>query len=191
MRPARLLPLLVLTALLPAACPAQAQSIRRCVQTDGTTVFTDRHCEDLGASDRSYRPPAGVPGQSARTPLGCPRRYQDLVERVGAAIASGDVNRLASLYLWAGASGDGANRIMDRLEVLVNRPLLDIRPVLSASAPVDEAGAGAADDDPSADGPAAPAPLAIELHQRLASSRHPSSTVLGLRRSYDCLWISF
>lgn len=182
----RLPPLLLVLTCLLLPVHSHAQSLQRCIQPDGTAVFTDRRCEDVGASNRRYRPPT-APAQAGarqRAYLQCPRSAQDMMERVGAAVASGDVNRLGALYLWNGLSADRANQVMDRLETIVRRPLLDIQPILSAPAP-----------SAAADGQAPPAApprtaLGLELRQGLANTSRPSSTVLGLRRAYDCLWIS-
>ena len=106
---------------------AQAQ-IRRCVMDDGGHVYTDRQCADLGASERAPR--TGAVQQGGRLiRRDCSRNLQDLVFELAASIDNRDVNRLAGIYHWPGASTRGARAIMDRLDGIVNRPLLGISPL--------------------------------------------------------------
>ncbi|MBO9715450.1 MAG: DUF4124 domain-containing protein [Pseudoxanthomonas sp.] len=110
---------------LPAA--AHAQAVQRCVGADGRAVYTDRRCDDIGAVDRL--PPPGT-AEGAHVFRGmCPRVLSQLVGEVGAAIRAGDANRLAGIYDWSGVSGKAASRVLDRLEAMVGRPLVDIAPV--------------------------------------------------------------
>ena len=103
---------------------------------DGDTVYTDKNCEDIGAMDRL---PAGTTGPSATGALyrgGCSRTLSDLVAQVSMAITAGDVNRLAGVYHWSGVSDASALRILDQLDAVVQRPLVDIVPVRPAPAPI-------------------------------------------------------
>src|SRR3546814_1628982 len=67
------------------ALPGEAQ-IRRCVGPDGDTIYTDRTCADVGATER--------PAPSVHSPVyggkswarGCSRSLRDLVFEVTAAI---------------------------------------------------------------------------------------------------------
>lgn len=170
------------------------QAIHRCTSASGTTVFTDRRCEDLGATSRVIRPRVDAAGRATPANLGCPRRLSDLVQQISAAIDQGDANRLASLYPWNGVSDATANRLLDRMEGIVRRPLVDIAPIFPPPAPLTAADGSVVDDN--ADGyypQAAPVqkqrPVGLRLQQTLSNGT-PSSTVLGLRRRDDCFWIT-
>ena len=45
------------------------------------------------------------------------------------------MNRLASVYDWSGVSDASASRTLQRLEAMVERPLVDIAPVYTSSEP--------------------------------------------------------
>lgn len=129
--------LLLITALAalawaaPVPVPA-ATPVQRCVTSDGRTVYTDRHCADLGAVSRI--PPARTGGSRRDVHLhriGCARTLPALTGEVAAAVRARDVNRLASIYHWAGVSNASARRILDRLEAVAARPLVDIVPVMA------------------------------------------------------------
>ena len=189
-----------LTALLLAACaysaPAAAQEkkVQRCSTTSGDTVYTDKRCEDIGAMDRLPRTaPGGGGGSSSLYRGGCSRTLSDLVYQITAAIDNQDVNRLASVYQWSGISNAAANSILNKLEAIVKRPLVDIVPVRPAPPPIlDENGVMV---DQNRDGyypqtAAVQRPIGLRLEQTLSNGSTPSRTVLGLRRSYNCFWIS-
>ena len=191
-----LLPLLLLLAgyclLSPPAAHAQAK-IQRCTAMNGETVYTDKRCEDIGAMDRLPQISAGSTGGSGVYRSGCSRTLSDLVYQITAAVQNKDVNRLASVYQWAGVSNASANSILNRLEAIVKRPLVDIVPVRPRPAPVTDENGVVVDEN--ADGyypqTAAPQrPVALRLEQTLANGSTPSQTVLGLRRSYGCFWVS-
>lgn len=118
--------LLALVAL-PSLLPARAQQVQRCMGADGRAVYTDRRCDDIGAVDRL--PPAGAAEGPRLFRGGCPRVLSQLVGEIGAAIQGRDVNRLAGIYDWTGVSDASASRVLDRLEAIVERPLVDIAPV--------------------------------------------------------------
>ncbi|WP_340647712.1 DUF4124 domain-containing protein [Pseudoxanthomonas winnipegensis] len=196
--PLLLLPLAFALTALAWSASAQAQAIHRCTDASGVSVFTDRRCEDLGAASRVPRPLPTIAGEAgdapARTHLGCPRKLSDLVQRIGAAIAAKDANDLAALYQWNGISDASANRLLDRMEGIVRRPLLDITPVLPAPDPVVEADGTITDANtdgfyPQATPPQRRRPVGLRLQQTLSNGT-PTSTVIGIRRSYDCFWIS-
>ncbi|MBP6216577.1 MAG: DUF4124 domain-containing protein [Luteimonas sp.] len=124
-RPLAALCLLLLATLV--ALPASAQ-IRRCTTADGGHVYTDRPCKDLGAVERQPRQAgAGTAGRVTRRD--CSRNVRDLVLEMTAAIDNRDVNRLAGIYHWPGTSNRSAYAIMQRLDTIVQRPLIDITPV--------------------------------------------------------------
>lgn len=161
---------------------AEAQ-VRRCETAAGTAVFTDRKCADVGAEERLPRKDAG-PARTLRLHRGgCSRNLQDLVYEMTAAIDARDANRLAGVYHWVGASTRGANVVMERLEGIANRPLVDIAPVM-AGVP------GDADAYYPSTIPARQPPVALRVEQTLANGSTPSSTVFGLRQHFGCWWIT-
>ena len=96
--------LLLLTgagAFLPGAAQAQ---VRRCTAADGSLVYTDRKCEDIGGRERPASPAATGVGLAHAARGGCARSVQDLVYSLSSAIQSGDANRIAGVYDWAGMS---------------------------------------------------------------------------------------
>lgn len=192
----RLLPVLILCLGLPMASPSAAQNVRRCTNTDGGTVFTDRQCTEIGAIEqRRIVAPADVnPSRARPYGNGCPHRLSDLVQQITSSIASRDVNGLASIYAWNGLSSGGSERILTRLEAIVQRPLvaiLPVRPGTPVTAADAETGTPEAPLDTYAEPAArAPHPIGLRLEQTLPDGRTPSHTVLGLHRRYQCFWIS-
>ena len=173
---------------LPAA-PALAQSINRCMGADGTTIYTDRRCSDVGASARPQRGMA-TPARTAYR--GCARNLQDLVHEVSTAIDSRDVNRLAGVYHFTGMSSRGGHGVMDRLDAIVQRPLIDIVPVQAEPPAVAPAGGYAASTFPPQATAAAARrrPVGLRLEQTAGDRITPRSTVFGLRRHMGCWWVS-
>ncbi|MCF7749486.1 DUF4124 domain-containing protein [Bacillus subtilis subsp. subtilis] len=190
---------LVLAALcvlcLPPPVSAQAQRVNRCTNAQGQTVFTDRRCDALGATERMPTPTPTV-GNTGIYRAGCARRLSELTGQIRDAVSQQDVNRLSSIYLWNNVSNATANSIIGRLESVVQRPLVDIAPVYPAS---DEATVAAPDAVPvlGSDGlplaevtPRRPRPVGLRLEQTLGSTATPARTVFGLRRQYGCFWIT-
>lgn len=129
----------LLLAVLAAPLPAAAQGVQRCMDGSGRTVFTDQRCADIGATARvppSLDGAASGAGARPRGPLpgGCPRTAAQLAGELGTALRAGDSNRLAGLYDWSGVRGPAASRVLDQLERIATRPLLDIAPVLAEAA---------------------------------------------------------
>lgn len=210
----RLVLLLTLAAAAsaPIAAPAQDAAPRRCVGPGGNTIYTDRPCESIGAVARVPRGAApaarGVGGRG-----GCARTLQELVYAITNAIDTRDANRLGEVYHWIGHDQTSGYRVLERLQAIVDRPLVDIVPLRAAPASADNAAPSAASataaDMPAASAaPAAPeaatgtldptprtarprAPVALRLEQTLANGSTPSRTVFSLRRHLDCWWISF
>lgn len=135
--PDRLRLLLLLTAapaaLLLHSSPAQAQ-IRRCTDAHGNSVYTDRDCASAGGVDRLPR--GAAPATAQQTPYtgGCARNLRDLVGQITSAIDAHDGNKLASVYHWTGMSDDRAYAVIERLDAIAQRPLLDIAPVMPSVA---------------------------------------------------------
>ncbi len=180
---------------LPAPASAQAQRVNRCTNAQGQTVFTDRRCDALGATERM---PARTPtvGNTGIYRAGCARRLSELTGQIRDAVSLQDVNRLSSIYLWNNVSNATANSIIGRLEAVVQRPLVDIAPVYPASddsagddatvtAPLDAEGQPLAQAPPQR-----PRPVGLRLEQTLGTTATPARTVFGLRRQYGCFWIT-
>lgn len=119
--------LLALAVAALAHAPAQAQ-IRRCTAADGSAVFTDRDCAALGAVES--RPQAEGPATARRGWRGgCARSLQALVFEVGMAIDARDGNRLARSYHWTGMGHRAGYSVIERLDAIAQRPLLDLTAV--------------------------------------------------------------
>lgn len=197
--------------LWPAAARAQ-QAPNRCTGPAGNTIYTDRACASIGASDRLPRGTASLAYRQRRG--GCARTVQELIYEITTAIDTQDVNRLGAVYHWVGMDAASGDRILDRLQTLVDRPLVDIvalRPAsvpIIAEAPVVSPGTAAAvvpatpaiaiapNAEPAGTEVAIPrpperrAPVGLRLQQTLGKSNTPSQTTLGLRKHLDCWWIT-
>ncbi|TDK27351.1 hypothetical protein E2F46_03940 [Luteimonas aestuarii] len=114
------------------AQPTQAQ-VQRCETADGRTVFTDRACEDVGAVSRLQR--GTDEGQASPHRRGCNRTLQDLTFELTMAIDARDANRLAAVYHWPGIGHRDGYAIMDRLDAIAQRPLVDARPLFPEDTP--------------------------------------------------------
>ncbi|HEY0662129.1 MAG TPA: hypothetical protein VGD21_12515 [Lysobacter sp.] len=176
---------------------------------DGRSVFTDRACTDIGAVERLPR--AEASGGAARAYRGgCARNLQDLVFEVTTAIDARDANRLANVYHWPGMSGSTAYAIWNRLDMVVNRPLVDIAPVMPRSPEPEPIIVDGNDMDVATEAPAERAkradpldgdlypqttvrrtPIGLRVEQTLGKSSTPSRTVFGLTRHFGCWWIRF
>ena len=192
MRPFLLLLCLSGAALCLAPSRASAQQVQRCTSMSGETIYTDKRCEDIGAMDRLPRAAAAGSGTS-RYRSGCSRTLSDLVQQITAAIDNKDVNRLASIYQWAGVSNASANRILDRLEAIAQRPLVDIVPIRPRPPPIVDENGIVIDENSDGYYPQTTVrqrPVGLRLEQTLANGSTPSQTVFGLHRSYTCFWIS-
>ena len=168
---------LILLLLMSCAAFPAAAVVRRCVAQDGTLVFTDRRCADVGAVEQA-QPDTPTPVATVYRDA-CPRTLRDLVDRLRAAADIRDVNQLAALYQWNGQSTRTANEVMDRLQKIVDRPLLDIGAVRAGGGDEDDAGA-----------PAHRLLTGLRLEQTLADGVTPSRTVLGVHRALGCWWVS-
>lgn len=171
--------LLLLLLVLPAH-RVEAQ-VRRCTMTDGTAVFTDRRCSDLGAQER--RPTAAaLPPVALKRAGTCMRSVRELVFELTSAIDSHDANRLASLYHWTGMGTDQAYAVLQRLDAVAQRPLLEVRPVYPRSA-------GSDDPEFYPQTVVRQTPVALRLEQTLGRGITPSRTVFGLQQHFGCWWI--
>ena len=137
------------------AAPAATASAHgsRCSTADGGSTYTDGSCRAIGGKpvpmsanlmrslaregalggDDGFRPPAGAtpasgPGSAQVHRLGegsCPRTPAQLASALRNSLGDGEVNRLASLYDWGGMGKRQAQAVLDRLERMSERPLID------------------------------------------------------------------
>lgn len=190
-RTLRVLLLLLVAAL---ASPSAIAQVRRCVSPGGAVVFTDHECSEIGAQEQAARPAS--PAASSRTAYrGCARTVHDLMYEMTSAFDAHDANRLAGVYHWAGMSGSSAYSILDRLDAMVQRPLVDLVPVMPDS-PTSEGAADVGEAATRVDGEYYPqtsvrsTPVALRVEQTQANGITPSRTSLALRRRYGCWWIA-
>lgn len=171
----RLLPALLALALVlpPAVREARAQ-VRRCELPDGQTVYTDKRCDAIGAAERRIPPPGQAQFRNYRA--ACARTMRDLYFEVSAALESRDVNRLAAVYHWPGMSTRQGYDVMRRLQVIVDRPLVDLQPVWPGG-----------DDGAYVPGRL---PTAFRIEQTAANGSTPMRATLGVRRHLDCWWVT-
>lgn len=173
---------LALIAALGSAPASQAQ-VRRCAGSDGSSIYTDRKCADIGAVDRLPRQAASGAGAARLYRTACSSNLQDLVYEITTAIDSRDVNRLAGVYHWVGMSSRAGYSVMRRLDGIAKRPLVDIIPIAPAAA-------DGADGDYYPQAVVRRAPAGLRLEQTLANGSTPSRTLLRLRRHMGCWWVS-
>ena len=187
--------LLLAAASIPTAAQAQ---VRRCTAADGSLIYTDRKCDDIGATERAYSGgitgSSGIAGRNAYR--GCSRTVQDLAYAVGNAIQAADVNQLAGLYDFTGASTASGYRVMERLGMIVKRPLVDVQPMYAGGYdPYSDPYAGIIEFDE--DGAVVQRPaskprlVGLRVEQTLGNSSTPSRTAFGLRKNMGCWWVHF
>ncbi|ATD68376.1 MULTISPECIES: hypothetical protein [Luteimonas] len=181
--------LLAIVALPALQVPLVAAQVRRCTGPDGGTIYTDRSCQAVGASESTPRPGAAT----SHTPrFSCQRHLRGLIQELGFAIHQRDTNRLIGLYHWQGLSQSGGYRILDRLDGIAQRPLIDItaqrpaQPVL-AQQQLGFSGWVSARDIPTAAPERAPTSLRVDQSGNDGGTVH---TVFGLRRHLGCWWLS-
>ncbi|WP_394001269.1 hypothetical protein ACF3M1_12945 [Luteimonas sp. WGS1318] len=185
--PCVLLPVLIAGALASPA-PGHAQ-VRRCVGPDGGTVYTDRACSAVGASNSLAERPRG---QAPAYRGGCQRQLRGLIQEMSHAIHSGDTNRLVTLYHWRGMSQSSGYQVLDRLDAITQQPLLDItaqrpaQPVVASTTPF--SGWVSARDIPTA-APERP-PTSLRVDQAGPGGSGTRQTVFSLHRHLGCWWVS-
>lgn len=206
-----LLVLALLTGSWPRTATAQDTLLNRCVGPGGNTIYTDRPCDSIGAAARLPR--GAAPGNTGvgQRRGGCARTLQDLTHAITYAIDSRDVNRLGAVYHWVGHSPESGYQVMDRLQAIVDRPLIDIVPLRATAAraeTIDIGGSSPATpadttatttptaapstaDAPTPRPPSRRTPVGLRLEQTLKNGSTPARTVFGLRRHLDCWWITF
>ena len=153
MKTIRIATLLLVSSWLAAPAATASTHVSRCATADGGSTYTDGSCRALGGKpapmsanlmrslaregalggNADFRPQAGVapapkPGAGARNRLGestCPRTPRELAGALKRSLGDGEVSRLASLYDWGGMGKRQAQAVLDRLEDLSERPLID------------------------------------------------------------------
>jgi hypothetical protein len=195
--------------LWPGIAHAQ-QALNRCNGPGGNTIYTDRACETIGATERLPR--SAIAGAYGLRRGGCARNLQALLYEITAAIDNRDVNRLGAVYHWVGQSAESGDRILDQLQAIVDRPLVNIVPLrgVAVNAPALTPEATPATpllaspttavpptESSVAAGEAAPQPrvirrppVGLRLEQTFGKGSTPSHTVFGLRRYLDCWWVT-
>lgn len=151
--PATIAALVLVAAAIPVSMPVKAAStgIQRCQSSDGNTVYTDKPCAMFGAEampmsaelltriaredaagsneidlyDTYQGPSAGLSVARRSTASGCARSVTQLSMDLQGAMAMGDVNRVAESYHWVGLSNRQGQQIMQRLDDLAAKPLVD------------------------------------------------------------------
>ena len=156
---------------------------------NGETIYTDRTCAEIGATDRLVRSSGQAP---AAYRGGCSRRLSELVYGLSSAIEAKDTNRAALYFDWAGMSTRQGYAAMTRLDSLVQRSLVDVLPVYSRPPPI------VAEDgtviDANADGyfpqtTVRRAPVALRVEQTFGSNATPSRSVFGLSKRLGCWFL--
>ncbi|BDU17800.1 hypothetical protein [Lysobacter auxotrophicus] len=189
--------------MLLAWCAPAAADVRHCVLPDGQSVFTDRGCAEVGGTEQVEQRPVVGNVEKKRAP-GCARNLDDLLFEMNTAFAAHDANRLAGVYHWTGMSGSTAYNVMERLDAIVQRPLIDIVPVMPEDQPTTDVETAAprpvfteavladvaAPETPAAPAPPRPrSPVAVRVEQTLENGITPSRTVFGLQKHFGCWWI--
>lgn len=175
-------------------CQSLAQDFRRCVSADGSVVFTDKSClesqtekqvvADIPITNSSIRPLIALPES-------CNHSASGLLYNVRTAIDMQNVNQLAKYYHWVGLSDVQAENILMRLELLVSKPLADIRLIQAyqASAPID-----ASEQDIDSESQVAEpvsSPIGLKVIQYQSNSTELESTQFRLQRNFNCWWLRY
>jgi hypothetical protein len=184
---------------------ANAQDLRRCQRADGSVIYTDRQCES-GQGEMATQIPNNAPAKpgvrAMAPPPACSQTANDLLYNVRIAIDSHDVNLLARSYHWPGLGDAQVESVLNRMDALVQRPLVDIRLLYPESTVNPEkliTDADIASDDlksnPDAEYSAVnhtPTPYGLKLQQYASStSSEILATRFGLQRHFNCWWIRY
>jgi len=183
--------LLAVFALPALHAPEAAAQVRRCTAPDGGTVYTDRACDAVGAV--ASLPSRGAATASRLPRISCQRTLRGLINELQYAIQQRDANHLAGLYHWTGLSHSGGYQILERLDAIAQRPLIDItaqRPARTVVAQPQTGFSGwvSARDIPTAE-PERP-PTSLRVDQAGSSGQGSVQTVFALRRHLGCWWLS-
>ena len=186
----RLAPLLVLLIAIVAVGATGhtvlAQDVHRCVGSDGGSVYTDKVCADIGAIEIK---PAVVSSGVQIHIRDCARSPDDLLFGVRSALDAQDVNKLAGFYQWAGVGSDESVHLMDRLEALSRRPLVDVA-LEGFETPPQALSSPTAQGANPRSGRSRPDRLRIE-QTKSSESVAPVSTTFHLQQNFGCWWIQY
>ena len=199
--------LLAAALWLPPLAGQAADTIRRCVAPDGTMVYTDQPCERLDAKPVAAPQPIAPrteeasDGRSAGSTMNaggalslggisrsdCVRRTDTLLFEIRAAVEARNVNRLASVYDWAGKSAGAASGILERLSRITDHPAAAVEFRYPEFDPY---------LDPAALPPPPPdaeaRPLGVRIVQIAPGQYEPTfEEDLRLVRNAACWWVSF
>lgn len=189
-RPALLLLLLIAGLFAPRIVHAQ---VRHCTAADGSLVYTDRKCDDIGAVERiAPSPMSGGSAMAGRYRNVCARTVQDLVYSLSSALQSGDANQVAGVYDWAGMATSSAYQVMSRLDAIAKRPLVDVQPMYSGG--TNAYGDDVVEFDESTGQvisrpPRKPRLIGLRVEQTLANGTTPTRINFGLRQRMGCWWV--
>lgn len=190
--------LLAALLLLPAGAGAE---VRRCIATDGTTIYTDRPCAHFDARDAKPSPdpasnapalPPRFPGEIPLEAYGpvatdCARTPEALLFTLRRALEYRDINHLAGLYHWPGMGKYSATAVMDRLEALAAHS--------DGSADLIYPDAAFVVHDPQAYPDLPPEdPIGVRLptfHAGGLSEATPEPATLRVLRHAGCWWLAF
>lgn len=115
---------------------AQGQRVHRCIDAEGRPLFSDQPC----VAHNARRPEDPVPPTAAEV-AAAEAREAERLKRMGycpawdaeslqteleASFGARDVNRLAALYHWPGATKYSSTVVLNEMERLLKRPLLDV-----------------------------------------------------------------
>ena len=177
-------------------------SLRRCISADGSTIFTDRRCQDLQALESSPDGGSYRPGSMVRV-RSCAHTRDDLLFGVRSALEAHDVNRFADYYHWTGMSSAEGYRVLERLEHFSERPLMDVQ--LTSGQRSEQYGLddyfqnpGMLDDDPALlDQPPPPPrprppPRLLRVDQMRSDKDYSAQvTYFRLLTNAGCWWLQF
>ncbi|HET8765646.1 MAG TPA: DUF4124 domain-containing protein [Rhodanobacter sp.] len=175
--------LLLLVGTLACATGARAaDTVHRCVDANGSPVFTDQPCAALAATP--VQAPANLASGMTSGALAPPARCADtpaaLRQRVIAAFAAHDPNQLAGLMVWRGYGSSAAVDDIKALAALVRGPLVGIH--------FGEDADPAAADTAATPAPAADAVRTLRVRTDGASGR---TARFDVGRQAGCLWLRF
>lgn len=176
---------------LPAMTVTAGDGIRRCIGSDGGTIYTDRPCATFDAIERAPAREVDADSRSSGESVGpvnsdCARLPDTLLFELRRGIERRDVNLLAAYYHWPGTGRGSARHVMDRLERLVARPAVAVELVYPEVAPVHQ--------NPDAFPPGTPPedPVGILIQQVEPGEFVPrSEMMLQTVRNAQCWWVRF
>jgi hypothetical protein len=198
--------------------PGSSTGLNRCVDGSGVTIFTDRSCDQMHATDAPAPSAGPAPSQVIVRTRSCARSQDELLSGVRNALESHDPNRLAEFYHWSGMGNSEGYRLMKRLGSFSERPLLDVQLVASGdpySSMTTTSSAGSPGGPDAGDGygygndslgygpdadPARPAPRPartpaadrLRVDQMRGEQDYDAEvTIFRLRSNAGCWWLQF